>query len=203
VSEILGIPQLNAEYLPPHVIISLKERIAAIEDVGAAVLYGSIVRGEASPKSDIDILIVPLTKKNEKKLKKQVMRILHKIEDEFKLGVSFSLMIYTGKEDPYFIWEAIKDGVVIFIRPEMVFDSNQNIKPYALISYSYVGLKNSDTKRVQRFLFESRNGMQIDRKNKMEYIAPGVILIPLEKSKSITKYFDDMHLNYLLLKIWR
>lgn len=203
VSEILGIPQLNAEYLPPHVIISLKEKIAAVEDVGAAVLYGSIVRGEASPKSDIDIMIVPLKKKDEKALKKRVMRILHKIEDEFKLEVSFSLMIYSGKEDPYFIWEAIKDGVVIYIRPEMVIDSNKNIKPYALISYSYVGLKNSDTKRVQRFLFESQKGMQIDRNNKIEYIAPGVILLSLEKSKHITKLFDEMRLNYSLLKIWR
>jgi predicted nucleotidyltransferase len=203
VSEILGIPQLNAEYLPPHVIITLKERIAAIGGVGAVVLYGSVVRGEASPKSDIDIMIVPIKKKNQKALKKQVMRILHKIEDEFKLKVSFSLMIYSGKEDPYFIWEAINDGVVIFIRPEMVIDSNQNIKPYALISYSYVGLTNSETKRVQRFLYESTKGIQIDRKNKMEYISPGVILIPLGKSKSITKFFDDMHLYYSLLKIWR
>jgi len=203
ITEILGMPKLNTEYLQPHVIISLKERMVKINDVGALILYGSIVRGEASPNSDIDVMVVPLKKKNVKNLKKRVSKILKEIEDEYRLKVSFSLMIPTGREDPYFMWEALKDGVVVFIRPELAFDSIGNVKPYALISYSYLGLKENNKKKVQRFLFESKKGIQIDKSNKMEYIGSGVILLSLKRSKKATEFFDQMHLQYSLMKIWR
>jgi predicted nucleotidyltransferase len=203
ISEILGMPKLNTEFLQPHVIISLKERIAKVANVGALILYGSIVRGEASPKSDIDLMVVPLKNKNTKTLKKQVMKIVKEIEDEFKLKASFSIIIYTGTEDPYFVWEVVKDGIAIYIKPEMAISSIQNVKPYSLISYSFAGLKDSEKKRIQRFLFESKKGVQIDRSNKMEYIAPGVIVLPLEKSKHVIEFFDEMHLQYSLMKIWR
>lgn len=203
ITEILGMPKLNTEFLQPNVIISLKERIAKVEAVGALILYGSIVRGEATSKSDIDIMIVPLKKEYTKKLKKQIMNILKEIENEYQLGVNFSPIIYTGKEDPYFVWETVKDGVVVFIKPEMAIHSITNVKPYALISYSYSGLKENVKKKVQRFLFESKKGVQIDKGNRMEYLAPGVIVLPLEKSKLVTDFFDEMHLNYSLMKIWR
>ena len=131
------------------------------------------------------------------------MEILKEIEEEYKLENSFSLMIYTGEEDSYFLWEMIKDGVVLYSKPEMAIHSIQDIMPYALISYTYRGLKGNDKKRIQRFLFESRKGALIDRNNKMKYIAPGVILLPLEKSKRVTQFFDASHLTYSLIKIWR
>ena len=196
-------PNLDTKYLPPHVMISLKERITEIENIGAIILFGSVVRGEASPKSDIDIMVVPLKQEKLKALKEQVMKLLKEIEDENKLAASFSLILYTGKEDAYFIWETISDGVVTYIKPEMVIPSIKSIKPYALISYSYYSLKDKDKKRVQRYIFESKNGMQIDKSNKIEYIGPGVLLIPLEKSKSIKRFFDEMHVKYSLIKIWR
>lgn len=203
ITEILGMPNLDTEYLHPHVVISLKERIAKVNDVGALIIFGSIVRGEASPKSDIDVMVVPLKKKVTKTLKKQVSKILKEIEDEHRLKVSFSLVIPTGNEDPYFMWETLKDGVVVYIKPEMAIHSIGKVKPYALISYSYASLKENDKKKVQRFLFESKKGVQIDKDNKMEYIAPSVILLPLEKSKYVTEFFDKMHLKYSLMKIWR
>ena len=203
ISEILGIPNLDTKYLPLHVLISLKERITEIENVGAVILFGSVVRGEASPKSDIDLMVIPLKHEKIKELKRQVMKLLKEIENENKLEASFSLILYTGKEDPYFIWEMISDGVVLYITPELVTPSIQSIKPYALISYSYSGLKDNDKKRVQRYIFESKKGLQIDKGNKIEYIAPGVLLIPLQKSRFIKKFFDEMHVNYSLIKIWR
>jgi predicted nucleotidyltransferase len=201
--DILGMPKLNTDLMPPHVVIALKERAAKIEGIGAVILYGSIVRGEASLKSDIDVMVVPVRKKSIKILKKRLVKILDEIEDDYKLKVSFSLMIPSGKEDPYFMWETLKDGVVVFVRPEMAVQSIASLKPYALVSYSYTGLKENAKKKVQRFLFESKKGLQIDKHNKMEYIAPGVMVLPQERSKHVTEFFDGMHLQYSLMKIWR
>jgi predicted nucleotidyltransferase len=199
----MGMPKLNTDLLPPHVVISLKELIAKVNDVGALIIFGSIVRGEASLKSDIDVMVVPLKKKISKNLKKRVSKILKEIEDEHRLKVSFSLIVPTGREDPYFMWETLKEGVVVYIKPEAAIHSIGNVKPYALISYSYTGLKENDKKKVQRFLFESKKGVRIDKDNKMEYIAASVILLSLEKSEYVTEFFDNIHLQYSLMKIWR
>lgn len=203
ISEILGMPNLDTRYLPPHVIISLKEKITEIDGIGAIILFGSIVRGEGSPKSDIDIMVVPIKPEKLKALKVEVLKVLKEIEDEHKLKASFSLMIYSGEEDPYFIWETISDGVVIHINTEMVIQSIKSIKPYALISYSYSGLEDNNKKKIQRFIFESKKGLQIDKNNKIVYISPGVLLLSLEKSKIVTKFFDELQVRYSLMKIWR
>ena len=202
-STILGLPNLDSRYFPPHVIVALKERFSEVADIGAVILFGSIVRGDASPKSDIDIMIVPMKDADIQMLNKEVSRILRSVETAHDLQINFSPIIYTGDEDSYFLWEAVKDGSVLFVRPEMVVSPAANISPYALISYSFSGLNDQIKKKVQRFLFESKYGANINMKNRMVYIAPGVILIALEKSKEIISLFESNNVNYTLVKLWK
>ncbi len=202
-NEILGIPDLDTRYLPPHVLITMKEQLSKIDEVGAIILFGSVVRGESSPKSDIDLAIIPTTKETNKNFERKITDILNNIEKKYNMETSFSLIIYTGEEDSYFIWEMMKDGIVIYSKPEMAIKSIQNLKPYGLISYTYSGLKETEKKRIQRFLFESKNGIKVNRKNKMEYIAPGVILLSADKLKKTIKFFEEHKLKHSLIKIWR
>ena len=202
-STILGLPNLDSRYLPPHVIVTLKERLSEVADIGAVIIFGSIVRGDASAKSDIDIMIVPMKDSDHKLLNEEVARILRSIETAHGLQINFSPIIYTGEEDSYFLWEAVKDGSVLFARPEMVVSPAANLVPYALISYSFSGLSTQIKKKAQRFLFESKYGANIDMNNRMVYIAPGVILIALEKSKDIISFFESNRVNYTLAKLWK
>jgi predicted nucleotidyltransferase len=203
VKDILGMPELDERYLPPEVVVALKERAERIRGLGALILFGSVARGEASRKSDIDLLMVPLDGSVSNDVKKELLKLLHGLEDEFRLKINFSLLVYDGTEDQFFLWETLKDGDVVFSRPEMVLPSVSNPKPHALISYRLNGQNNTEKKRIQRFLYESKNGMAIDMNNKMEYVAPGVIVVDLERSKRIVEYFDDIGLDYSLMKIWR
>jgi predicted nucleotidyltransferase len=203
ISDILDLPNLSTDYFPLQALITVKKRIAQIEEVGALILYGSVVRGEASPKSDIDILIVPLSSQYPESLKPTLQTLFNEIENEFNLKICFSFLIYKGDEDSYFLWETLKDGCVLFCRPEAVVQSIENINPYALISYNYKGLSAALKKRVHRFLYESKHGMLIDKANKMGYIAPSVLLLPISKSELITDFFDSCGINYSLQKIWR
>ncbi|MFA5772692.1 MAG: nucleotidyltransferase domain-containing protein [Thermoplasmata archaeon] len=203
ISAALGLPRLDPKYLPPQALIALKERMSEVEDVAAVVLYGSVVRGEASPKSDVDILIVPLKKEKAASLEAKVAKVLREVEKEHNMKIGFSAMVYTGKEDSYFIWEALKDGVVLYSRPEAAIHSVQNLMPYALISYTCSGLSESAKKRLQRFLFKSKSGVQINKNDKMEYIAPGVFLLNLDRARRATDFFDEMRVQYGLMKIWR
>ena len=203
ISTILGLPNLDSRYFPPHVIVALKERFSEVTDIGAVILFGSIVRGDATSKSDIDIMIVPMEDADIQMLNKEVSRILRSVETAHGLQINFSPIIYKGDEDSYFLWEVVKDGSVLFVRPEMVVSPIANMSPHALISYSFSGLNDQTKKKIQRFLFESKHGANIDKKNKMVYIAPGVILIALEKSKEIILLFESNNVNYTLVKLWK
>ena len=74
ISTILGLPNLDSRLFPPHVIVTLKERFLEVADIGAVILFGSIVRGDASSKSDIDIMIVPMKDADTQIMKKEVDR---------------------------------------------------------------------------------------------------------------------------------
>lgn len=203
INEILGLPELNPGVLPLHVIVELRERLSAIDEVGAVILYGSLVRGEATSTSDLDIMVVPTRSGITEKTRKKVQRVLSAIETEFKLKNPFSLNIFTGKEDSHFLWEVVNDGVVLLSKVEMAINDLKNTKPYALISYSFNKLDEKSKKYIQRYLFESKKGVQIDRRNRQEYVSRGVILVSVERAKKVTKLFDEIGVEYSLIKIWR
>jgi len=202
ISEIIGIPNLNVDYIKPQVFLSLKERIRSVENLGALILYGSMVHGDVSSKSDIDLMAIPEKNNNILELREQLALILRDIENVFDLELSFSLNVYDGKEDTYFLWELVNDGVVLFCKPGMLIHSFDGLKPYALLSYSFTGVVKKDKKKALRYLYESENGMKINKGNKMEYIGLGVIKLSLEKSKKVTALFDELRVEYSLIKIW-
>lgn len=202
ISEIIGIPNLNVDYVKPQVFLSLKERIRSVENLGALILYGSMVRGDISSKSDIDLMAIPEKNDNIHELRDQLALILRDIENEFDLEQSFSLNVYDGKEDTYFLWELVNDGVVLFCKPGMLMQSFDGLKPYALLSYSFSGVVNKVKKKALRYLYESENGLKINKSNKMEYIGPGVLKLSLEKAEKVTTLFNELKVDYSLIKIW-
>ena len=202
ISTILGLPNLDPRYLPPHAIVTLKERLSEVADVGAIILFGSVVRGEVSPKSDIDIMIIPMKDSNVEALGEEVATILRSIETSHELKISFSPIIHTGSEDSYFLWEAMKDGCILFARPEMLA-APADLAPYALISYSFAGLNQQVKKKMQRFLFESKHGANINMKDKTEYIGQGVLLVSMERSKEIIAFFESNGVSHTLAKLWK
>jgi len=202
-SEALGIPALDARYVPPGAIIDLRKSLADLKELGALIIYGSVVRGEASPKSDIDLLAVPARKKGVDVMQKRLAGILRQVEKAHRLKLGFSLMVYSGSEDSHFLWEAMQDGVVLFCRPGTAISGFANTQPVALISYTFKGIGGAGRQKLRRFIFESEKGIRIDRRNRQEYVAPGALLLSLERARLLTWMFDSMGVKYGLLKLWR
>jgi len=201
-AELIGIPRLDTEYLPPAAIVQMKHHLQDVEGLGAVIMFGSIVRGEGSPKSDIDLMLVPTPGTDGDALWHEVLELLIGIETEFDLPVSFSTIVFEGDEDSHFLWEVARDGVVIFCRPGMVMAPKEGLTPYALISYTYNGLGDNGKRRVQRFLFDNDNGLNLNKSNRLEYVSRGVILLSMERAELATGFFDLLNVKYGLKKVW-
>jgi predicted nucleotidyltransferase len=202
-SEALGIPTLDTRYVPPGVLVDLRARLVDLKELGALIIHGSVVRGEASPKSDIDLLAVPAQKNGIDVMQRKLAAVLRDIEKAHRLKLSFSLMVYSGNEDSHFLWEAMQDGVVLFCRPGTAIGGFANTQPVALISYTFKGIGGAGRQKLRRFIFESEKGVRIDRRNRQEYVAPGALLLSLERARLLTWMFDSMGVKYGLLKLWR
>ena len=202
-SKMLGMPKLDTDYLPIHVILELKEKVSKVKNLGALILYGSIVRGEASSKSDIDVMAVPLKNERLKPLESRIRKLLSDVERKFNPKASFSLFMYRGDEDSNFIWEVVNDGAVIYSNPSFFIRDLKDLSPHALISYSYPHLNNTDKKKLQRFLFTSKKGILVNKKNRLEYVSPGVLLLDMARASQLKSFLDDLKVKYSFIKIWR
>jgi predicted nucleotidyltransferase len=202
IKRILGRPEFDTGLVPPLALMEIEENASRINGLGSLILFGSVVRGEASKKSDIDLMMVSMKNFEKNNVRRELIEILRKIEKKHNLEISFSIIDSETGTDPYFSWEVVRDGMLLFCRPELLIDPPNRLSAYALISYSYVGLEEKEKKAANRFIFETENGLKIDTGNKMEYIAPGVIVIPVDRVEYAEKKFNKLGMKFSLLKIW-
>lgn len=188
-------------------IIDFIDNAHRIPNLIGAVLFGSVLTGDISKKSDIDILLITESEQNPEVGEES--RIAHEITSEiskkYKLEHSFSIAFYNiknGDMEPDFLWEVAKEGLIIWARPAEIISKNvrKNLLPKLLCKYTLKGLTEKDKRAVIRRLYESRNKL-IDKKE--EKIAPGVLLIDAEKEKELVNIFNNYRLTkYSIKKVW-
>lgn len=189
-------------------IIDLVSRVSEIPNLNAIILFGSVITGDVSKKSDIDILLITNCEHNPET--NEESKIAHKITSEiskkYNLTHSFSLTFYninfTEEIDSDFLWEISKNGMVIWTKPEYLFTKTikENFSPKLLVKYSLEKLKDKDKRALLRGLYESKKKLINIKKEK---IAPGVILISAQKSIKLKELFDKYKLvSYSVKKIW-
>jgi predicted nucleotidyltransferase len=169
----------------------------------SAVLYGSAARGELHAKSDIDVLLLFDTD-HDPELGEEA-RIAQRIGREAALRTrcpyTFSFVINDVKElkqlDSDYVWNAAKEGVVIWSRPECVLPlSALPIAPYLLLTYELAELSAKDKRAVHRALYGYRTRRAVAGKvyesasaglvqGKIRRLADGVILSPASESDEI------------------
>ena len=76
-------------------------------EIQAVYLFGSVASGNVHQESDIDLAIIPDTKK----LRKQKLAILTDLARE---GFSNVDLVYIGKEDTVLQYEAVRQNIVVY-----------------------------------------------------------------------------------------
>ncbi len=178
--------------------------------INRIILHGSIARGDFNEESDIDLFVD--MDKSDKKLEDKFERIK---EDYYKTkkfkewelkGITNELSILVGKLDSN-EWKDLKrsiivTGIVIYGKYKAESDK---IHYYTLISFENI---KPDKKRV--LIFRKLFGFKIGKKNypgliekiKGVKIGKGAILVPIEHSNEIKKYFKEKKLTIKVYDFW-
>lgn len=193
----------------------LFENEEAKELISKIIIFGSITTGEFNKESDIDIFI-DTSKLNIRKVKDIVKenekRFYLVAEKKWEVtGIRMPIATIVGdledsrwKELKY---EIMSTGIIIYGKYETL---PKNLKHYALFTYSLANLPQTKKMKLLRNLFgyitekgkKKYRHLGLIDKIKGKKLGSNTVLIPIEKSRSIQKFFNLYRVTPEIREIW-
>lgn len=188
-------------------LIDFADNANKIPNLIGVILFGSVIPGEMSKKSDIDLLLVFDTNHDPETGKESEIAhsIASNISIKYDLLYPFSFIFLNKKNmndvESDFLWNVIKEGIVIWGKPQDILmkTPHPSLQPLMLIRYSLKDLNENDRRKILRWLYTSKKKLIGKSKEKL---GPGVLLIKAEKYEEIKKVFDKFRVKYSVKKIW-
>lgn len=153
-------------------IYSLANELFMVGEVACAILFGSVARGEPmGRKSDIDILV--LVDKESVAVERKILDMVEKYE-----RVSVSVRTFEDlKKRPYFAYEVLRDGVILFKKPMPVSKLPFVLPERAAIVYSLKTnhLLQKERVRLNRVLYGGRVYGKLKKGKVKEYEYRGLV----------------------------
>lgn len=196
-------------------LIDFINRLERVPHLRAAMLFGSVAKGEVHKKSDIDILLLFEMKGNPETRREG--RIAHEIASEVSkrhdLEHSFSFVMYNvnemGRTELDFLKKVMKEGIGIWIRTDVgtLTEPHSSLQPRTIISYSLSGLTPREKMAVHRALYGYRVEKSVKGKTYLnaspglikdigEKLGPGLVLVESGRAEDVveilTKYGAEL-----------
>jgi predicted nucleotidyltransferase len=188
-------------------LIDFADKVSKITDLKGIILFGSVVTGDMSKKSDIDLLLIFDTDHNPEigEEAKLIQQTASEISSKYDLAIPFSFVFINKKDinevDSDFLWNVTKEGVVIWGNPQYILmkTPHPSLEPMILIRYSVKELNERNKRKLLRWLYTSKKNIIDESKEKW---GPGVLLIKAKKYDEIKFLFDEFKVKYSVKKIW-
>jgi predicted nucleotidyltransferase len=173
------------------------KKLARIKSLQAIILYGSFARGEVSPKSDIDLLLVFDSRDEARKQEKRAVEILNRARVK-RIIIPTCIGIEEFKESPDLVYNVMRDGKVLYKRigvemwpPAKLFGG----RPMVIYEFDLAGLSHQKKVKLNRALY----GVQVGKysyKGLVEQrggyrLGKGAILIPADAETEFDGFFDS------------
>jgi len=188
------------------------------DGVLSVILFGSVGRGEADKRSDVDILVVFDTEKKDLrglKERRDISRLSLDLEKKFDRNIQ---LVTSNKNfyglDRQFIETVFKEGIILFGKNPQVDIERLKLEPYSIISYSLIELKNSDKMKIKRIFYGHRTAKKYKKKIYRSEIK-GLIeelggkrtgiasfLVASKKTKDIIKIFKKFGIKFEKTDVW-
>ncbi len=181
-------------------------------------LFGSVAKGDADRRSDVDILTVLDTYNKdfeEMEAKTRISELALTLEREFDRNIQ---IVFTNKNyegiDGHLIEEVLKEGILIFAKYPSIVVQGFELDHYILITFSLEKLSAKDKMRVKRLLYGFKTKKFIKgvtyryedaglvQKLDGLRIGPGVIAIPKKNILAIERELNNLKLKFKIIDLW-
>jgi len=180
----------------------LVNAMANVEGVLAIVLFGSRAKGDYTPYSDYDLLVVfeddEVMWRNRRRL----------YENTGKLGLFTQVLTRSMKElsektEPTFLRSILERGVILFLRyplqaPALLY----NLKPMAIVTYELRGLTQNDKMRIIYRLFGKQTSKGIVHEKGGRKLGDRCFMIPTENLEEIVQILKQNHAKFEVTTVY-
>ena len=172
------------------------KELAEIKTLQAVILYGSFARGEISPKSDIDLLLIFDTRDEARNREARVVEILTRARVK-RIIVPTCVGIDELRENPDLTFNILRDGKVLYKRIGVeVWPQAKMLggKPMILYEFDLTGLSHQKKVKLNRTLYGTQVG-KYSYKGLVEQrgghrLGKGVIMIPADVEAEFDGVFN-------------
>ena len=180
------------------------EATRGIEGLELLVLYGSLVRGELTSRSDIDFFAMFHDEQSLKLGEQKLSKILDDLcEQEYERMSSLHAVTHAAEVDRSFLYNVFREGVAINPLVETSVWNLFSLKPHALFTYSLKQKAQSEKTGIDRMLYGYRQ-----RKGTKTYSYKGLadslgaerfgnnLLVRLEKAEELRRFFETHGIKF-------
>lgn len=193
-------------------------RHASADEVAYIFLFGSVAKGIADKRSDLDILIVLDTFNKdfeEINAKIRISDLALTLEKEYDRGIQ---VVFTNKNyeglDEHFIEEVLKNGIILYSKSPSIIINGLKLEHYAMIIFSLENLSSKDKMKVKRALYGQKtkkivNGKSYESEKKGIVlqlqglrIGAGAIAVPQKHIQKLEEILKDLKLSFKTISFW-
>jgi predicted nucleotidyltransferase len=196
------IPKLPEE--DRKLIVRFLERVKswAPPTLSGVALFGSMVRGDFGPRSDIDVLMI-FDEPNPGRHLAEISKLITALKPRREIRPVLTNMKDVGVD---LLKEVVREGVVLHGKL-VVTPDNLAIKPYFIVSYDLSGTDSTTRQRVARRVYGYSSSKRIGKRVK-EYryqglvdrrgcfvLGKGVVALPVETAKGFIEFLKENHVK--------
>lgn len=178
----------------------------------AAILFGSIARGDFDRRSDIDILLI-YRNKDELDSDKHLFDRLPLVDGR-EIQIVARTLDELKDSDKVFLSNVFKEGVLLFVREPLGLKASDllGLKPYRIFIYSMKGLDADKKKRLIATLYGYSTKKKVGEK-RYEYEYRGLVdremklgknsfLIEEERAKDVENILRSYGVKFRSISVW-
>lgn len=137
-----------------ELVEKIRRRVGSLKGVSSVIAFGSVARGEADERSDLDLAVVL----EDAKLQEVVSKKILELEAEHDVNIEVVFLSRRLNEVNRQLLETIlREGEVIAGKMPDVSLRKLGFEPYTIIKYDLRGLGKAKKDRINRLLFGKRS----------------------------------------------
>lgn len=199
------------------VVFDFVKRVSDIDLIQCIILFGSVARGEADRRSDVDFLVVFDTELPPESVKERekISEIALDLEKKYDRSIQ---VVFTNKNfdglDRQFVEETFREGIMLYGRIPQIDAGKLMLEPFTLIYFSLKKLSKSDKMRVKKALYGHRTLKEYKGKvyksevkglvEEFGGMRTGIasVLIPARRTKEFLEVLKKFGVEYHTLDVW-
>src|SRR3989338_7363098 len=131
----------------------LAKMASDFSSVKALVLFGSVAKGEADIRSDIDMLVVFNTSENKFRDEDKIFSLIQELGKKYDKQVQ---MLFSNKNfdklDRKFIETVLKEGIMLYGNLPSIQANKLRLEPYSILNFELIKLGKNNRNKLSRIL---------------------------------------------------